>query len=515
MIYYAQVFLKSFLMHGVGVSFLLGYLLSNRCNAERMGWWAVYLSKGTKLLYLVSLFIVLHYLVWPSYLDHVEASVAVLGLKLRSGMDLYPSLSAYTLHGLLYGPLLAEIQAVVQSLPFDAIANSKIPGVFSFVFLCFCVFTLVKSPIALGYFLVLLTFFDFTYWNRSEPLFLLIGLLAWFLIKKKSCWRMFLLGVLAGASSSLKLHGMLYVLPFFCLLHIKNSFLLEEQVKNISLMALGGALSLGLSFSPSSVSIVNFIDYIQLASYHGLLPELVITNVMFGLILFFPVGVAAWSLGQLSATKNVFLLGCILLFIQVVAVIGGKNGSGSHHLLPFVLVGACYFEMNNDIQYRVKCWLLASFMFLALYLVVGPLPKKIQREIQLERQSSLFLRARGEVVSFNEKYEHVLMGVSNYDALPYALTYNRVLLEGEGSEQIDATAFMDISFAGGSDKPLVNMLNGCSRVLLIPKGGIPFSILNPYDGKYLFSEELQKAFALKYKRTEHGEFYEIYTCTSN
>jgi hypothetical protein len=515
MIYYVQVFLKSFLMHGVGVSFLLGYLLSNRCNAERLDGWAVYLARGTQLLYLVSLFIALHYLSWPSYLDHVEASVAVLGLKLRSGMDLYPSLNAYTLHGLLYGPLLAEIQAIVQSLPFDALVNSKIPGIFSFLFLCFCVFTLVKNPIALGYFLVLLTFFDFTYWNRAEPIFLLIGLLAWIVIKNQSCWRIFLLGVLAGASSSLKLHGMLYVLPFFCLLQIKNSFLLEDQAKNFALMALGCALSLGLCFAPSSVSIINFINYIRLASYHGLLPELVITNVMFGLILFFPIGIAAWSLGQFSTAKNVILLGCIFLCVQVVAVIGGKNGSGSHHLLPFVLVGACYFEMNNVIQYRVKCWLLVSFMFLALYLVIGPLPRKIQREIQLEKQSSLFLRAREEVVRSNERYGHVLMGVSNYDALPYALTYNRVLLEGKGSEQIDVTAFIDISFAGGSDKPLVNTLNECSRVLLIPKEGIPFSILNPYDGKYLFSDDLQKAFALKYKRIEHGELYDIYKCTSN
>jgi hypothetical protein len=196
----------------------------------------------------------------------------------------------------------------------------------------------------------------------------------------------------------------------------------------------------------------------------------------------------------------------------LVAVIGGKIGSGPHHLLPFIIVNAAYLEIKNPINNKVKNWLVISFFLLAIYFLIGPLPKKISREMALTKQSDRLLNAKEEVINFHKYYKNLLMGVSNEGDVPYNLTYYRVLLESVESQQIDASAFMDTSFVGMSDMPLVTFISDCSLPILMPKEGVPFSALNPYSGAPIFSNALRDAFALSYQKSNSGNFYDVYTC---
>src|SRR5579871_411421 len=57
------------------------------------------------------------YLSVPGYMDHIEASVASNVHYFRQGLALYPSPDSFTFHGLLYGPLLVELNSLGYLIP--------------------------------------------------------------------------------------------------------------------------------------------------------------------------------------------------------------------------------------------------------------------------------------------------------------------------------------------------------------------------------------------------------------
>ena len=73
------------------------------------------------------------YLLYPNYLDHVESTITSLGLVLERGEELYPFPDQYPYHGLLYGPLLATIQATLIPIGMPILVASKIPGLVAFL----------------------------------------------------------------------------------------------------------------------------------------------------------------------------------------------------------------------------------------------------------------------------------------------------------------------------------------------------------------------------------------------
>jgi hypothetical protein len=161
-----------------------------------------------------SIFLILafSYLFYPSYIDHVESTIATLGSIFLSGGQIYPELTVYSLHGLIYGPGLAEIQAVFQSLGLPVVMASKIPSVLAFAFSSIVLLLFLKNNLARSYLLFLLPFGLFMFWNRAEPfLVLLVALSLIAMAYANGLFAVFLIGIFAGFASSLKLHAALYV----------------------------------------------------------------------------------------------------------------------------------------------------------------------------------------------------------------------------------------------------------------------------------------------------------------
>lgn len=64
----------------------------------------------------------------------------------RKGEAIYAWPATYSLHGLLYGPKLTELQAAAQLLPVPLLISSKLPGVLPAAILALLFFTRNVQP---------------------------------------------------------------------------------------------------------------------------------------------------------------------------------------------------------------------------------------------------------------------------------------------------------------------------------------------------------------------------------
>ncbi|WP_146183269.1 hypothetical protein [Limnohabitans sp. JirII-29] len=507
-----KTYLRYFTQNGLGISLLLGYLLPKYIRYCRFVSIDKYLGFSIYLSYFTMLLLALAYWAYPNYLDHVESTVAMLGLMVKAGGALYPSIDSYTLHGLLYGPLLTETQAIFQWLPFDAITNSKIPGVFAFMVFALIASSTLRNVVSRGYLIILLMFGPYVFWTRAEPLFLLICITSWVACLRPSSWRWPVLGFAAGLATALKLHGFLYIFPFMCISWMVRPLDAKKTLQSLAWSICGGILALSLCFAPSSISVKNYWAYISLASHHEILYELAEKNLIYSFLMQIPVlTIFCW---KSSSFNQRVCYGLIGFSIFLVSIAGAKAGAGLHHLMPFVIVNACLLEIFSDRGNRLAIDRLKyAFLLLSAYFLFSDMPKMVRSAIG-NNDTSLQIEAREELVSFQARYPDMLMGVTENTKNYYSYTFYRVFLQAQGSQQIDPPAFMDLSYAGVSDDSLVRVFEYCNRpIVVMPNRGVPFSILNFYTSAPLFSDSIRNAFSKHYHKIKQGEFFDIYQCS--
>ena len=86
------------------------------------------LSSSTRIAFLSAFIVLLSYSIYPSYLGHLDSTVATLGVIFQNDGIIYPDLDDFTFHGLLYGPAVAEIQALSQSMGLPLIFSVQNSG---------------------------------------------------------------------------------------------------------------------------------------------------------------------------------------------------------------------------------------------------------------------------------------------------------------------------------------------------------------------------------------------------
>jgi hypothetical protein len=74
---------------------------------------------------------------------------------------------------------------------------------------------------------------------------------------------------------------------------------------------------------------------------------------------------------------------------------------------------------------------------------------------------------------------------------------------------------MEVSFTSNVDDRLfVSKIETCSYpFIILPSKGQPFTILNFYTNKPLFSDELRRVFAREYRLTEKGAYFHVFECS--
>ncbi len=469
-----------------------------------------YLDSALTLVVNVTFFLVLAaavgYLFYPSYFDHVEATVATLGVIFSQGGQIYPTLPDYSLHGMMYGPGLSEIQSVFLRTDLPVILASKIPSVLAIFIALFLLFRILKNNVARGYLLLLVPFGIYLFWIRADPFFLLIVTAALIIAtRSESIFAALILGGLAGVASGLKIHAAVYVFAAVIVVWQPRLFSINKLIAFL----FGILIVLAVLFIPDQVSLSNYMVIIKLAGKHGLLLKNFLESIFYLIVITLPI-VFVLALSR-EARKEYLMRTIMLVIIEViVSAIGSKPGSGKHHLIPFIPINA-YLLQQVILVAKDRKISLDPLKFGLIALSIGGLihALNIVRSIQEARPTAAELRLELEKITL--LYPDLLLGLA--DESSYSHVFFSPMLEKKGFHQIDYASYMDLNYSGISDDVFVNALENCKfPYIALPSKGAPFSMHNSFTQKPLFSENVRRIFAARYVKLSEYNHYVIFVC---
>jgi hypothetical protein len=469
-------------------------------------WLGKYMPIFTGTLLLLTCGLALLYLAFPSYLDHVEATSAMLGRVLGEGGAIWPDLQTdFSYRGLLYGPGLAEVQWLATLLPVNPVLASKLPGVMSFLLAVFVVHNQLRHPAAKAYLLLLLPFGLLLFWTRAEPLFLLLVAATLTLNQRHELsWplRALLMGMMMGAACTLKLHAGIYVLAAWCCTPVRRTW---PELGLIGLAALGVFF---LAFLPEATDLNSFLAYLKLASHHGLAAKMALKNALTALLIVLPV-----ALGLIWREVPPPLRLAAWVFVgsaALVAMIGAKPGAGPHHLLPLVLIGASLINQVLVCTPEAAASRRGGYLVGVSYVAPSLVMVTMLSYSMLATWQDLG-KARDEIQAIGVSTPDAVMGLPGWKGYRYTLL--RAWMPASASTQVDFASYMDLQFAGVPDDQLQRALADC-RVhhIVVPRGEQPFSMGNYYDMQPLMSATLRQTFLARYKVVSSGARYSLWQC---
>jgi len=459
----------------------------------------IYSSKTIFFVYIIVGFI---YLFYPNYLNHIEPTVAWLGVALKNGHPLYSIPVEYPYNGILYGPALFEIQAVFQWISgLSNIIKSKLPGLLALLFSAYILLRINRSWLYRGYLLYLFPFGLMLFWNRAEPFLIMIVSLSLLLGKSyaKSRYLPILMGVLGGIASAFKMHGAAYIFAAY-LAVAASSF----SISSILLFSISSILSFSAFFLPHNVLFSGFWGYLKLAgTEHGLSFRLWMESITYLVFLLFPFIMLRRGIMLKRPTR--VRLTIILIIEFIITIVASKYGNGFYHLLPLIPINAFLIQKSSEAVAVKKSMIKVLYASLVAVSFVVVLMDFILPMAKSWRQ---FDYAQKEIVYFEKKYPDLMMGVTDEHGYPYS--FLRAMLR---KRQIDYAAYMDLQVSGIKDDSLAEKLKNCEIYnILLPNTGMPFSLNNYYTFKPLFSENVREAFKSGYNLVENGRCYSVFTC---
>lgn len=490
------------------------------------------------------------YLFSPTYIDHIEASVASITQYFLRGLPVYPRLDSYTFHGLLYGPLLSELNSLGyyftgDRLGGDGVFGSKLVGwAAAWLAIAVMAFTAQRAerdwPWAVSLMAVgclLGSFGSILTADRADSLLLLFAASAlWSVVRLPALIAVALVAFLAGLAADLKLHGPAYMVPACGWWMARHFSLLLPRKRLAAVVAAVGGVAAGfvIPFLPANISATAYLGYVRLASKHGLSPLMFAWNCSLLLCFWIP------SLFVLRAVRkepsfmqhrHLTLFALLLLAAEIaVSVVASKPGAGTHHLLPFVgfhgfllqqlLVNASSpARAANPSQDSKGPWIehpvpRAAMAGIAVILVgtAWSTALGLRYILDFDLKWSLQQAQVQELRRFADDYPHGILGIAGNES--YALTLFRPWITRQGTLQTDYGAWMDWSLSGVSDAPLVNALQTCRiPYLFVPAGGEPFTMNSTYGtGQPVFSDAVRTGFAHSYTLVHPGQYFNVYGC---
>jgi hypothetical protein len=494
-------------MYGVGISLLLGWLFSlvipKRC--------AIGINKLTEPLtysaFSLTAICSICYLFYPNFIDHLEPTILQITQIWLQGGELYPSMDAPSMHGLLYGPALYWIQYPFVVANSDPIFGSKLPSVLAFNAAWVVLFFAYKNSLSKAYLLLLLPFNLILFWNRAEPYFvLLVGLAIVITEQKPKAWAL-LLGVLAGLASSFKAHGVLYILPFLIFFGSSSMRTAFEFAAAFCVVCLS-------FFMNDQTSFIQYLAYLKLAAKHGISFAYLEKNLFFLFCAWIPIALT-FKQAAASRYETYRWIGVVVIEI-LIATAGSKPGAGVHHLIPIVVLNSYLYDVQlrkiNNIEIKFS-GLKIGFAILALYVLSFVWKNVYESEIKSYGAIESQFQAKHELQNFAEKYPSLLMGVTDKTNENYRLTFFRPYLVKSDTPQFEYAGFMDLNYSNISDQPFTNALRQCSyKYIVMPNHGEHFSIKNFYTNEPLFSEMTRSVFHARYQLLQSGSHYKVFAC---
>ncbi|WP_373999496.1 ArnT family glycosyltransferase [Bdellovibrio bacteriovorus] len=496
---------------------VLSYWIRNNTKAQK------FMSAASKAI-LIAAFVwlagsALAYLVTPLFFDHAEANIASVAALWKQGYPIYTELDSESRYSLLYGPWPYLVTAFFQSSGLPVIFASKLSGFVNLVLLFLGIVLLAKdsqlskkdqfysvSLISV----VLLGFYNFSYWNRPDSFLMTYVFWSLLLVSKRSVagtWKMYVgLGVLAGLSVNSKLHALLYFVPIVSLYCEKN------RERSLFKIATGIVVFVCVAVAPFFFPQVRedlYITWLKMASKHGLVYSDTVKNVSFitsFLLLLVLIGFA-------KRCRITFFVFCGVSLL--IAIAASKPGAGPHHFLPLVpvllwLSTEEYYRKSSEERLRVNYIFAAFLLTVALNAVnrqkrvvelLSETPVRIKEFRDLKSILNVLPPGRAELgFSDNNNYESTF--------------YKAYLVERGRGLFFDGASLMDMkaSHLDFPDSTMTAMKSCKVPYLIFPKKGEPWSLLSFYQDTPLFSEDFKTTFRVHYERVSAMEYFTIYKC---
>lgn len=473
----------------------------------------------------------LYWLAQPGF-DHVGVQLVNVSRLLLEGYPLYHDLDQPYRYSLLYGPAPYLVNAGLQLL-FPGGATT-IKAAYLSMFVC-CLLAggrmfqrdVDRSASFMAVVLLAglcLSFSITAFQVRADALLLFATTISLWLCTRMhhSAARLplaLLVGLLTAVCASCKAHGALYVLPVYALLYLRSGALATAVAMSVMVLC---AL---LPFLHAQISLVNYATYLKAASRHGFSVYMchVSLNVV-GLLLlpFFS------FLGPLRAGSSrqrqlrVFVCATALALVGV-AVIAGKPGAGSHHLLPFMpllvyayIVGYAARREPEDGPWRSpgrqeRAWQAAWLGTLVFFFAISHWFELRLLDGYLRREAAQDLAATVETLG--DGAVQIALGETG-TSLQLANLSPTLVLDGH-PYWFDPAAVFDLASSGipWSDRSRVLIRSCQTRHWLVARGEQPFAGRSPYaPHPALFDGAFRQAFAMSHEKVRSTPYFDIWAC---
>jgi hypothetical protein len=486
----------------------------------------LYVATGVSVLLIAAyLATLVAYLIYPSYLDHVEATVASIAWLGMHGHALYPNWVSDDVYGLVYGPVLYLLQGLALLIQ-PTITTSKVLGVLSLL-IAFClIFFVIKQKVTsdltsclfiASLVMLFVPFGPFAYWTRAEPFLILINALALLVaIKLRPLAAGAIIGLLAGIATGFKLHGFIYVAPMTAMTLASA----KTTRDRIILAVVGVTCAIIVALLPfwlKESSLVGYWQYLNIAAHHRFAPDAFRANLLFALAIFSPiVGIWFWRKPALNPTES-WLLAGLSISVAVAVCIGSI--SGPYHLLPFVPLCLYVIAIMTTAppgQSKAAPRETIAIIFLVLLLAYIPggliihsrLFTYYYRNSQAEREKII------ELQNDLAAYPNAQIGIS--DDGHYSDTYYRIFSVLKGHPlHVDFAAWEDLAYAGVNEKNVIRFINTCEVPTWILPLGAPFTKLSWYTKQPILSDDFRRIFRMNYGLIQMGQAYQVWGCRSS
>ncbi len=487
-------------------------------------------------LILYYMIICLLYANTPSFLDHIEPTIAMESMLINEGKTIYTTVDNENRISLLYGPSSYLVNALfLKYFNVNPIFASKLAGVslalgsllvlfisfakrFSFIFSYFSVVLCI---------LLYLPFGHFSFWNRPDSVIIFAcSLSCGSLFVKRNSVSAILFALSVALAVNSKFHSVLYLVPLAPLYIYGRGF---------KLVFLSSILSVVLVFIPffvfASFSLPQYLQWLLQAGNHDLSMHTLMRNLSYSFLFLLPVLLSIYfcrtQIGNLRVLlSDNIIQGTFLLFFNIilVAIIASKEGSGPNHLAPFAPIAAVFLCMSSERLLHVdnikdKIWsrkskfvfcLGLAWFFACILASVQP-TTKILRHTSHDSGGTIATELNNILLKYPDS--SIAMGYADHTG--YHFTYFRPLLFERTSDYfMDAPAMMDMAESDLEIPPatIEKIRSQEYDIFLIPKGGEPFTMKSLYLSKRsIFGDILPVEFKNNYVEVDTSDHFSIWS----
>jgi hypothetical protein len=456
----------------------------------------------------------------PYFFDNAEPTIPSIAWAFHAGGPVYHTLDAAERYAHIYGPFafIAHAWALAGFGP--SILASKAVGVAAalttlLVTVVTCrrhTSTAVAVAIGGSAAVVFLTFRNYSFWTRPDPLQILSSAVCLALVEWNpgSIWIDVLAGAAAGFGWDLRVTGPFYTLVPFTLIGLRRGAW--------PLLAATGA-ALVVTAAPfvlyPNVSWTNYLVWIRSSGRTGLLLATLRQNIEWALFLCVPlllVSFVSLELDREASGEWRRLVGFLLFAICAIVVAAAKPGAGPYHLMPLVPVIACLIARRSGTvrKHTERLPLLAGWMLVTM--TVGAAQ-------QAQLVTAVHGRAQIADASEIEEFARTHAGIVDmgYGSTESSSFERPLLVFHSGGYFLDQPAIREHQLQGVDiPRATITAMSRCRvNLWLVPRGERPFSGLNSYAavlGKPLYSEAFRSTFVQTHRLVESTAHFDVWRC---